>query len=378
MILQAHRDAVRVVVSEAKPVITNTAFHLIGDGSDPFPLNIVNTNVWALAMSDRSSLIVTETDTSFATEETTSQLVMAVTNAINETTFNLNAAAFNETTNIANDYEFDSVELNFSTAEAKTITITSSDGTILWGGDVDQTAANQGYLSTAKHLYLGFNHRGFDGGDNITVTVTQLGSAGTMDCILRTKSGTNSLLGNPDVRIVDSFGNVYEDFIQTKCMPTIEIDHYFTHAGITFTCSDIMTVPDLESKYFHLKVIDTNPVHLIHFEFISSQASAQIILYENPTTSVDGTPCIVNNRNRSSAKTALIEVYLEPTFSDKGLQLEHDLITGGKQAGGATFDEGGQEWILDGNQEYLIEIANSSNQDDDMSYKLTFLEPGQL
>ena len=378
MILQAHRDAVRVVVSEAKPVITNTAFHLIGDGSDPFPLNIVNTNVWALAMSDRSSLIVTETDTSFATEETTSQLVMAVTNAINETAFDLNTAAFNKTTNIANDYEFDSVELNFSTAEAKTITITSSDGTILWGGDVDQTAANQGYLSTAKHLYLGFNHRGFDGGDNITVTVTQLGSAGTMDCILRTKSGTNSLLGNPDVRVVDSFGNVYEDAIPSKCMPTIEIDHFFTHIGVTFTCSDVMTVPDLESKYILLKITDANPVHLIHFEFVSTQANAQIILYEGPTFSADGDPCNAKNRNRSSAKTAKTEIYLNPTWSDKGIQLEHDLITGGKQAGGGTFDEGGFEWVLDGNQNYLIEVANASNQDDPMSYKLTVLEPGQL
>ena len=140
-----------------------------------------------------------------ATEETVSQLVMAINNAIDQTAYDLNAASFSETTNIVNDYELDSVEFNFSTTEAKTITITSSDGTILWGGDVDQTAANQGYLTTAKHFYLGFNHRGFDGGDNITVTVTQFASPGTMDCILRTKSGTNSLLGNPSVKQADDF-----------------------------------------------------------------------------------------------------------------------------------------------------------------------------
>ncbi len=154
-----------------------------------------------------------------ATEDTVSQLVMAVTNAIDETAYDLNAAAFSEVTDITNDYEFDSVELNFSTAEAKTITITSSDGTILWGGDVDQTAANQGYLTTAQNFYLGFNHRGFDGGDNITVEVTQLGSPGTMDCVLRTKSGTNSLLGNPTVKVSDNDGNLYEDVIASHCMP---------------------------------------------------------------------------------------------------------------------------------------------------------------
>lgn len=141
-----------------------------------------------------------------STEDTVSQLVMAITNAIDVTAYDLNAGPFSQVTDITNDFELDSVELNFSTAEAKTITITSADGTIIWGGAIDQTAANQGYLTTARNFYLGFNHRGFDGGDNITVTVTQLGSPGTMDCILRTKSGTNSLLGNPHVGWIDTGG----------------------------------------------------------------------------------------------------------------------------------------------------------------------------
>lgn len=132
----------------------------------------------------------------FATEETLSQIVMAVNNAIDSTAFNLNAAAFSAVTAISNDFIFDSIEFNFSTAEAKTITITSSDGTILWGGAVDTTAANQGYLSTARNIYLEFN-RGFVANDNIAVAVTQLSSAGTMDCILKTRSGTDTLLGNP-------------------------------------------------------------------------------------------------------------------------------------------------------------------------------------
>jgi hypothetical protein len=117
---------------------------------------------------------------------------------------------------------------------------------------------------------------------------------------------------------------------------------------------------------------------MIHFEFVSTQSNAQIVLYEAPTTSVDGDTCTVHNRNRASGKTALIEVYIDPTISDNGTQLDHDIIAGGKQSGGGDFDEGGQEWILDGNQEYLIEYANSSNQDDDVSFKLTFLEPAQL
>jgi hypothetical protein len=60
MILQAHRDSVRIVISDTKPVLSNTAFHLLGDGDAPLPFPIIDTNVWALSVSDRSSLIVTE------------------------------------------------------------------------------------------------------------------------------------------------------------------------------------------------------------------------------------------------------------------------------------------------------------------------------
>jgi hypothetical protein len=143
-----------------------------------------------------------------ATEDSLSQVVMAVNNAIDETAFDLNAAAFSEITNVINDYIFDSIELNFSTAEAKTITITSADGTILWGGDVDTTAANQGYLSTAKNIYLEFN-RGFVANDNITVVVTQFSSAGTMDCILKTRSGSDTLIGSPHTGWIDTSGTEY-------------------------------------------------------------------------------------------------------------------------------------------------------------------------
>ena len=62
MILQAHRDSVRVVMSDTKPVIGNTAFHLIGDGNAPLSFDVIDVNVWALAVSDRSSLIVTESN----------------------------------------------------------------------------------------------------------------------------------------------------------------------------------------------------------------------------------------------------------------------------------------------------------------------------
>lgn len=62
LILEAHRDVVRVVISELQPARANNAFHKLGGGDDPLTFNSIDTNVWALAMSGESSLIVTETE----------------------------------------------------------------------------------------------------------------------------------------------------------------------------------------------------------------------------------------------------------------------------------------------------------------------------
>lgn len=60
MILQAHNDSVRVVVSDAKPALSNTAFHTLGGGDAPLSIDPVDVNIWALAATEKSSLIVTE------------------------------------------------------------------------------------------------------------------------------------------------------------------------------------------------------------------------------------------------------------------------------------------------------------------------------
>lgn len=62
LVLQAHRDSVRIVLSEERPVKNNSVFHMLGADKDPLVFQSIDTNVWALAMTDESSLIATETD----------------------------------------------------------------------------------------------------------------------------------------------------------------------------------------------------------------------------------------------------------------------------------------------------------------------------
>ena len=60
LILQAHRDSVRVTFNDVRPAKDNVAFHQLS-GADPiYSVPSLDTNVWVLAMTDSSSLVVTE------------------------------------------------------------------------------------------------------------------------------------------------------------------------------------------------------------------------------------------------------------------------------------------------------------------------------
>lgn len=62
ILLQATRDTVRIVLSDSQPALTNSVFHVLGGGDDPLHFFNIETDVWALAVTDRSGLVVTETD----------------------------------------------------------------------------------------------------------------------------------------------------------------------------------------------------------------------------------------------------------------------------------------------------------------------------
>jgi len=59
ILLESHRDAVRIVQSPTKPSTSNTAFHVLANG-ESLPFQVLDTNLWALAMSDKCRLTITE------------------------------------------------------------------------------------------------------------------------------------------------------------------------------------------------------------------------------------------------------------------------------------------------------------------------------
>lgn len=61
-LLQSFRDEVRLVMSDVKPALGNTVFHTLKGGDRPQQLYNMDGDIWALAMTDRSKLTITETD----------------------------------------------------------------------------------------------------------------------------------------------------------------------------------------------------------------------------------------------------------------------------------------------------------------------------
>lgn len=62
--LQSLRDAVRIAFSDVKPTLGNTSFHVLSGDDAPLQFEHIDSNVWALATTDKASLVITEIDAS--------------------------------------------------------------------------------------------------------------------------------------------------------------------------------------------------------------------------------------------------------------------------------------------------------------------------
>ena len=300
---------------------------------------------------------------------------LTISNAIDSVAFDLNAEAFSETTDIDNDYFFDNIVLNFSTAEEKTITITGPDGTILWGGDVDQSEQNLGYNTTAKHFNLIFK-QAFNGGDNITVEVTQLSSAGTMDCVLKAVEGTNTLLGNPVIYGLDLIlgGNHPLPLDRSgEAVPTIVKEHFKIHEGSGFTSSFSFSVGNGEDYYILLANPAGNYPHIRKYTITSDGAPVDIRLFEEPTVSDAGSVADGVNNNRNSPITPSLVVTKDATITDDGDVVEVDAIVGAKHSGGNAKGII-VEWILDPSKSWVIKVTNNSGGSADMTFNMFWYE----
>ena len=180
--------------------------------------------------------------------------------------------------------------------------------------------------------------------------------------------------GGADVSIKTSGGVIIEDILPSMVITTI--DHWLVHTGVSYTASDTVSVPSGASYTFYLRNTVSTGTHMTVYSFVSTQGDASVNFYEGSTVADDGDIVPPRNNNRTYSDSAEVEVFANASTTALGTQLEHDIITGGKQSGGS----GGSvdEWVLDQNTDYSIVYTNNSGQADVVSYHFDFLEVNLL
>lgn len=174
----------------------------------------------------------------------------------------------------------------------------------------------------------------------------------------------------PDVGIKVSDGTIVQDIIPS--IVVTDVDHWIAHQGAAYIVSDAITVGATDNYEFLFRNLTSDGTHLVHFTFTSTQGDAEITLYENSTVAFVGVTSLPHNANRNYADVSEVIVFTNTSTTAFGTQLEHDIITGGKQSGGS----GGSthEWVLAEDKNYVINYVNNSAQADTITFHLDFLE----
>lgn len=110
--------------------------------------------------------------------------------ALNDTNYDLDAAAYDETTSIGTNYEVDHLEASFTTEEEKTISVYTPSGVLI---DTKTT--------TSQNVIMPLLKLRFQENENIRVTVTQTDGACLMSLRLYISQGSLNLGGNPIVNL---------------------------------------------------------------------------------------------------------------------------------------------------------------------------------
>lgn len=176
------------------------------------------------------------------------------------------------------------------------------------------------------------------------------------------------------VSLKSSDGIIIEDVVPS--IVTTEIDHWMTHMGTSYTSSDTISVGAGDTYKFLIKNIVDTGTHMTTFEFHSTEGDASIAFYEGSTVADNGTEVTPKNNNRQYADASSVQVFINISTTASGTQLEHDIITGGKQSGGSGGDV--EEWIFKQYTAYTLTYTNNSGSADVVSYHFDFLEVGLL
>lgn len=147
----------------------------------------------------------------------------------------------------------------------------------------------------------------------------------------------------------------------TRTVPTIDYEHYQIHQGNSFSAAAYSTVGAASVWEFIVTTPNTAVwAHLI-WELQGTLVTT-IDMYEDATTSDDGTEITSYNRNRNSATTTAVKMYHTPTLTSDGNLIYTEKF--GVSAGGFVRIGGksraSQEIVLGQGKKYLVRVTSGT------------------
>lgn len=148
--------------------------------------------------------------------------------------------------------------------------------------------------------------------------------------------------------------------------------------GRMYRAYTTFTLAPLTSKYVLIRT-PLDKLTVFHGRYVDCVgARANMKVYVNPVFSAEGTPVTTKfNLNSTSLNTTTGMVYLDPTFSNKGIEVDMAILAGGNQAhvSQGSKDVLDFERIFPEGVYFLTEFTNIDNAaSTDIMYKLIWEE----
>lgn len=174
--------------------------------------------------------------------------------------------------------------------------------------------------------------------------------------------------GSQKSQIADAEGDVANVDEFSEALETIDVPHAHIHEGKMFDMCELATITSGSNRDY---LVITGANKFVHFKVTcTADGKGDVAIYEEPTTSANGTGMAELNRNRASAITPEVTVFHTPTVSAVGTMLCDELFGSGNKSGGETRAD--NEWVLKKNTKYLIRVHASANID--VSTKMNWYE----
>jgi hypothetical protein len=193
---------------------------------------------------------------------------------------------------------------------------------------------------------------------------------------------------NGDILLIDGDGKIAVTTVQddsynalNKSQSITDAVHQMGHEGfVHHTSGKILALADAGVYEFLLVVPAATYPHLNRVNFSVSSGDVDIVSFEAPTQTDEGSVLTSYNTNRNSANTPGMLVYTGPTITVDGTQIHTAWVPPTAAGVGQSKNDGvadvnaGEEWIIKPSTEYLIRLTNNAGAAIDFRYEFLWYE----